>query len=76
MLWKEIIAGFMLAGFVGLLGDNFFNALFLSDASGPVAAVENVIVGPVIADPLASSARSGTCPWRPSSGRAGSASAA
>ena len=49
MLWKEIIAGFVLAGFVGLLGDNFFNALFLSDASGPVAAVENVIVGPVIA---------------------------
>ena len=49
MLWKEITAGFLLAGFVGLLGDDFFNALFLSDASGPVAAVENVIVGPVIA---------------------------
>jgi uncharacterized protein len=49
MLWKEITAGFLLAGFVGLLGDDFFNALFLSSAPGPVTAVENVIVGPIIA---------------------------
>jgi hypothetical protein len=49
MLWKEITIGFLLAGFVGLLGDEVFNTLFLSDAPGPVAAVENVIVGPLIA---------------------------
>jgi uncharacterized protein len=49
MLWREITCGFILAGFVGLLGDDFFNALFLSSAPGPVAAVENVIVGPIIA---------------------------
>jgi uncharacterized protein len=49
MLWKEISIGFLLAGFVGLLGNDFFNALFLTDAPGPVAAVENVIVGPLIA---------------------------
>jgi uncharacterized protein len=49
MLWKEITIGFLLAGFVGLLGNDVFNALFLSDAPGPVAAVENVIVGPLIA---------------------------
>jgi uncharacterized membrane protein YraQ (UPF0718 family)/YHS domain-containing protein len=49
MLWKEITIGFLLAGFVGLLGDDVFNALFLSSAPGPVSAVENVIVGPVIA---------------------------
>jgi uncharacterized membrane protein YraQ (UPF0718 family)/YHS domain-containing protein len=49
MLWKEITLGFLLAGVVGLLGNDVFNALFLSDAPGPVAAVENVIVGPVIA---------------------------
>jgi len=49
MLWKEITIGFLLAGFVGLLGDDVFNTLFLSDAPGPVAAVENVIVGPLIA---------------------------
>jgi uncharacterized protein len=49
MLWKEVTIGFLLAGFVGLLGNNVFNTLFLSDAPGPVAAVENVIVGPLIA---------------------------
>jgi len=49
MLWKEITLGFVLAGFVGLLGNNVFNALFLSDAPGPVSAVENVVVGPLIA---------------------------
>ncbi len=49
MLWKEITIGFLLAGFVGLLGNDVFNSLFLTDSSGPVAAVENVIVGPIIA---------------------------
>jgi uncharacterized membrane protein YraQ (UPF0718 family) len=49
MLWKEIGAGFLLAGFIGLLGDDFFNSLFLSDAPGWVVAIENVIVGPLIA---------------------------
>jgi len=49
MLWKEITIGFLLAGVVGLLGDDVFNTLFLSDAPGPVAAVENAIVGPLIA---------------------------
>ena len=49
MLWKEITLGFVLAGFVGLLGNDFFNTLFVSDAPGPVSAVENVIVGPLIA---------------------------
>jgi hypothetical protein len=49
MLWKEITVGFLLAGFVGLLGNDFFNTIFLTDAPGPVAAVQNVIVGPLIA---------------------------
>jgi uncharacterized protein len=49
MLWKEITAGFLLAGFIGLLGDDFFNSLFVENASGPVTAIENVIVGPIIA---------------------------
>jgi uncharacterized protein len=49
MLWKEITVGFLLAGFIGLLGDDFFNALFLKDASGPVKTLENVVAGPVIA---------------------------
>ena len=49
MLWKEIIAGFLLAGFIGLLGDDFFNSLFVENAPGFIQTLENVIVGPIIA---------------------------
>lgn len=49
MLWKEIGVGFLLAGFIGLLGNDFFNGLFVSDAPGWLSALENVIVGPLIA---------------------------
>jgi len=49
MLWKEISVGFLLAGFIGLLGDDFFNGLFVSDAPGWLSTIENVIVGPLIA---------------------------
>jgi uncharacterized membrane protein YraQ (UPF0718 family) len=49
MLWKEITAGFLLAGFIGLLGDDFFNFLFIEDAPSMVRTIENVIAGPVIA---------------------------
>ena len=49
MLWKEIAIGFLLAGFIGLLGDDFFNGLFISGAPGWLNAIENVIVGPLIA---------------------------
>ena len=49
MLWKEITIGFLLAGFIGLLGDDFFNFLFVEDAPGAIRTVENVIAGPIIA---------------------------
>lgn len=49
MLWKEITIGFLLAGFIGLLGDDFFSFLFVQDAPDVLTAVENVIVGPIIA---------------------------
>ncbi|HVY78061.1 MAG TPA: permease [Solirubrobacterales bacterium] len=49
MLWKEIAIGFLLAGFIGLLGDDFFNVLFITDAPGWLVAIENVLVGPLIA---------------------------
>src|SRR3954465_1201951 len=49
MLWKEITAGFLLAGFIGLLGDDFFNFLFIEDAPPVLKTLENVIVGPIIA---------------------------
>jgi len=49
MLWKEITLGFLLAGFIGLLGDDFFNFLFVTDAPPLVQTIENVLVGPLIA---------------------------
>jgi uncharacterized membrane protein YraQ (UPF0718 family) len=49
MLWKEIALGFLLAGFIGLLGDDFFNFLFVTGAPPPVQTLENVLVGPLIA---------------------------
>lgn len=49
MLWKEITTGFVLAGFVAQLGNGFFNALFLKHTGGVLGAVENVVVGPIIA---------------------------
>jgi uncharacterized protein len=49
MLWKEITIGFLLAGFVAQLGNDFFQSLFLRNAPDPLPALENVIVGPVIA---------------------------
>jgi uncharacterized membrane protein YraQ (UPF0718 family)/YHS domain-containing protein len=49
MLWKEITLGFLLAGFIGLLGDDFFNFLFIEDAPAALKTLENVIAGPIIA---------------------------
>jgi hypothetical protein len=30
MVWKEIVIGFLLAGFIGQLPNSFFNALFIT----------------------------------------------
>jgi uncharacterized membrane protein YraQ (UPF0718 family)/YHS domain-containing protein len=49
MLWKEISAGFLIAGFVALLPNDFFNSLFLTDAPRPVRLIENVLIGPLVA---------------------------
>jgi uncharacterized membrane protein YraQ (UPF0718 family)/YHS domain-containing protein len=49
MLWKEVTAGFLLAGFIGLLGNDFFNGLFAKDAPGLLRTIENVVAGPIIA---------------------------
>src|SRR5689334_16090561 len=49
MLYKEIAAGFLLAGVVAQLGDDFFNRLFVTDAPSALTTLENVIVGPLIA---------------------------
>jgi YHS domain-containing protein len=49
MLWKEITVGFLLAGFIALLGNGFFNGLFLTDAPTAVQVVWGAFIGPVIA---------------------------
>ncbi len=49
MLYREILVGLLLAGFVGLLGDEFFERLFATHAPEPLRVLENVIVGPLIA---------------------------
>jgi uncharacterized membrane protein YraQ (UPF0718 family)/YHS domain-containing protein len=49
MLWKEIGAGFLIAGYIALLPMDFFNKLFVTDAPGWVRIPENVVVGPIVA---------------------------
>ncbi|HEY4896562.1 MAG TPA: permease [Solirubrobacteraceae bacterium] len=49
MVWKEVVIGFLLAGFIGQLPDSFFNSLFLTEAPAGVKLIENALVGPVIA---------------------------
>jgi uncharacterized protein len=49
MLWKEITIGFFLAGFIGLLGDDFFNGLFITDGPSWLRTIENVLIAPIIA---------------------------
>src|SRR5690242_4739574 len=49
MLYKEIGLGFLIAGFVAQLGDGFFNGLFIQDGPPVLRAIENVLVGPLIA---------------------------
>jgi uncharacterized membrane protein YraQ (UPF0718 family)/YHS domain-containing protein len=49
MLWKEIVGGFLISGFVALLPAGVFNSLFLTDAPPPVRLLENVVVGPLVA---------------------------
>ena len=49
MLWKEIIGGFLIAGFIALLPLSVFNDLFLTRTGGAGQLLENVAVGPVVA---------------------------
>lgn len=49
MLWKEITVGFVLAGFIGLLGNDFFNGLFIRHSNPVLRTVENVVLGPIVA---------------------------
>ena len=49
MLWKEIVGGFLIAGFIALLPMDVFNGLFLTDTGGALQLIENVVVGPLVA---------------------------
>jgi YHS domain-containing protein/uncharacterized membrane protein YraQ (UPF0718 family) len=49
MLYKEICIGFLLAGFIGLLGNGVFHVLFLQSAPTPIRVIENALIGPLIA---------------------------
>jgi uncharacterized protein len=49
MLWKEITAGFLIAGFVALVPGDVLQTLFLNDAPSGIRTIENVLVGPLIA---------------------------
>ena len=49
MMWREISVGFLLAGFVAQLPDHVFQGLFVHSAPAPIPAIENAIIGPLIA---------------------------
>jgi uncharacterized membrane protein YraQ (UPF0718 family) len=50
MMWKEILIGFLIAGFLMVLvPDSWWKNLFITQGSSPVRLVENAIVGPLIA---------------------------
>jgi len=49
MLYREIATGFLLAGFLGLLPNDFYNSLFATHAPEPLRLLENVVLGPLIA---------------------------
>jgi uncharacterized membrane protein YraQ (UPF0718 family)/YHS domain-containing protein len=49
MLWKEIVGGFLIAGYIALLPMSFFNGLFITGTGGAPQLLENVVVGPIVA---------------------------
>jgi uncharacterized protein len=49
MLWKEILGGFVIAGFIALLPMDFFNDLFITESNDTLRVAENVVVGPIVA---------------------------
>ena len=49
MLWKEITAGFLIAGYAATLPSGVFQALFITHAWAPLRIAENVLVGPIVA---------------------------
>ena len=50
MLWKEIVIGFLIAGFLmALVPENWWGKLFVTHGTGFARLLENAVVGPLIA---------------------------
>ena len=50
MLWKELLGGFLIAGFLSaLVPEHWWQTLFLTGGPGWLRLVENAIIGPIIA---------------------------
>jgi hypothetical protein len=49
MLWREIAAGLLLAGFAAQLHNGFFHGIFLSGSPALVRALWGAVIGPLIA---------------------------
>jgi uncharacterized membrane protein YraQ (UPF0718 family) len=50
MLWKEIVIGFLIAGFLMVLvPENWWAKLFITQETGFFRVIENAVVGPLIA---------------------------
>jgi hypothetical protein len=50
MLWKEIVIGFLIAGFLmALVPENWWEKLFIAHGTGFTRLIENAVVGPLIA---------------------------
>jgi len=50
MLWKELVAGFLIAGFLAaLVPPNWWKSLFIETGNPVLRLIENAAVGPIIA---------------------------
>jgi hypothetical protein len=50
MMWKELLIGFLIAGFIAtLVPHSWWSALFLQSGSHTLRIIENALVGPIIA---------------------------
>ncbi len=50
MLWKELLGGFLIAGFIAtLVPKSWWQALFLTEGAPALRLLENAVVGPLVA---------------------------
>jgi len=50
MLWRDLIIGFIIAGFFAvIIPTAFWNGLFIQHAPAPIRLIENAVLGPIIA---------------------------